>query len=952
MFLNVCYQNVRGLNTKLTRLFSDSLGFNYDVIVFSETWLKPSVLNSEILCSRYQIFRKDRVLKKGGGVLIAVDAKYSTNLIELNCFDIEFICISIELENFKLFVTCSYIPPSSQLDIYNQHLLAINSITNKMNDSDKILVLGDFNLPSVKWLSLPDSEALTPLTSDANVNLYTFEIVNRFSDINLYQINSVSNCYDRILDLAFVNYTQYFEIIRIPPVCTPEDNYHPTLCISMMHNNLATNNSLISFKSVPNYNKTDFRKLNALISNVNWSTLFICKSHSDLELSVYKFYDILNKFILECVPIVRVRNSERYPWVTSGLSSIKNYKNKLFKKYKKSGSSIDYAKYAVARSKYTSESRKLYNLYLNKIKLNFKSNPKSFYDFVNIKRKATSKPTILKFNNQTFEKNSEISECFANFFATTYSYSPCPNKDTYSYKLSTIDQISMPFLQSQYVSKNLRNLRSIKSPGPDGIPSIILKYCSDTLAIPLTLLFNYSLKYSHFPTFWKKSYIVPLHKSGSLTNVSNYRGIAKLSAIPKLFEKLITDVISHKVQPILSPYQHGFRSGLSTITNLIQFSSTVIKGFIQRNQTDTIYTDFSKAFDRVNHELLIYKLNQIGFSINLVKWISSYLRNRSQVVLFDDCLSKSINVPSGVPQGSHLGPLLFLLFINDLPNAIIHSKLLMYADDVKLFITHNSMKQADLLQNDLNNLFQWCELNCMDLNLNKCKHMCFSRSSTLTRQYNINGTVLSTVDSFVDLGILMDPKLNFNNHVISMVNKAHGVLGFIKRWAKEFSDPYITKQLFTSLVRPILEYGSVVWDPQYTIYSDKIESVQKQFLIFALRGLHWNSDFVLPSYTSRLKLIRLPTLKSRRIMLNTMIVIKILSGNIPSDFLISSIRINVPFRSSRYYQPLYVDFHRTNYSMGDPLSKMCIDFNSVYSKVDFCMNIDLIKSNIIIFLNE
>ena len=170
--------------------------------------------------------------------------------------------------------------------------------------------------------------------------------------------------------------------------------------------------------------------------------------------------------------------------------------------------------------------------------------------------------------------------------------------------------------------------------------------------------------------------------------------------------------------------------------------------------------------------------------------------------------------------------------------------------------SNNSEKQANLLQNDLNNLFQWCRLNCMDLNLNKCKHMCFSRNSLLMRLYNINGSVLSTVETFVDLGILMDPKLNFNNHVISMVNKAYGVLSFIKRWAKEFSDPYITKQLYTSLVRPILQYGSVVWDPQYAIYSDKIESVQKQFLHFALRGLHSNSDFVLPSYTSRLKLIR------------------------------------------------------------------------------------------------
>ena len=141
----------------------------------------------------------------------------------------------------------------------------------------------------------------------------------------------------------------------------------------------------------------------------------------------------------------------------------------------------------------------------------------------------------------------------------------------------------------------------------------------------------------------------------------------------------------------------------------------------------------------------------MGFNTNLVKWISSYLQNRSQLVLFEGYLSKTINVPSGVPQGSHLGPVLFLLFINDLPNSINYSKLLMYADDVKLFISHNCDKRASLLQNDLDSLFKWCRLNCMDLNLSKCKHMCFSRSSSLILQYNIDGHSLSTVDSFVDL---------------------------------------------------------------------------------------------------------------------------------------------------------------------------------------------------------
>ena len=410
-------------------------------MVFSETWLKTSILNSEILCSKYQIFRKDRVCKKGGGVLIAVDTKYTTNLIDLNDFlDIEFVGVSIELGISKLFVTCSYIPPSSSLDIYNQHLSAINLITEKMKDSDRILILGDFNMPSIRWLPMPDSEALIPLPSEMNSTQYTFDVINSLCDLNLYQINSVKNSLGKILDLAFVNITQHFDIFRIPPICTPEDIYHPTLYISMTHSYVIEESQSDSFKTVLNYKKTNFRKFNTLISSVNWASVCLCK---DLEYVIDKFYDILNRFKLECVPTTRVKNSNKYPWITSELSSLKNSKNKLFRKYKKSGLTIDYTNYSVARSKYTLESRRLYNLYLDKIKNNFKSNPKSFYDFVNLKRKVSSKPSVLKYNNKEFVTGTDIAECYTDFFATTYSSTSCQIKDSYPYKLSQADQICM-----------------------------------------------------------------------------------------------------------------------------------------------------------------------------------------------------------------------------------------------------------------------------------------------------------------------------------------------------------------------------------------------------------------------------------------------------------------------------------------------------------------------------
>ena len=199
----------------------------------------------------------------------------------------------------------------------------------------------------------------------------------------------------------------------------------------------------------------------------------------------------------------------------------------------------------------------------------------------------------------------------------------------------------------------------------------------------------------------------------------------------------------------------------------------------------------------------------------------------------------------------------------------------MLADDVKLYFSFDTANA--ILQDDLNELTFWCRTIGMTLNQSKCKQITYCRIlKPLIVSYTIDGTPLDSVTSFNDLGVQFDPKLRFHLHIDRIVNKAFCVLGFIKRWAKEFNDPYVTKLLFTSLLRPILEYGCLIWSPSYKCYVDRIESVQKQFLIFCLRGLGWENNFNLPSYVSRLKLISLPSLSSRRVMLSISFIFKLL----------------------------------------------------------------------------
>ena len=586
------------------------------------------------------------------------------------------------------------------------------------------------------------------------------------------------------------------------------------------------------------------------------------------------------------------------------------------------------------------------------MKHNLKQNPKSFYNFVNSKRRSRIYPNSLKFGSISADDDLSISNIFADFFATTYSTKNYDKSVLYPFHITTASSIiNVNSLNVTTVLSNLKTLKNSFDPGPDGIPNNILKHCADFLSYPLTILFNLSLRNGYLPTLWKESYIIPLYKSGNKINVSNYRGIAKLSAIPKLLEKLITDLVSHQVSSLLSPFQHGFRKSRSTITNVLELTTIINDGFRDRMQTDVIYTDFSKAFDKVNHELLLFKLNSMGFSNSLIIWLKCYLTKRSQCVKFRNAVSKKIDVSSGVPQGSHLGPVLFTLFINDLPSVIQHSKILLYADDVKIFLSFQNNLQHFLLQSDINNFSVWCNINLMELNIKKCKHMSFYRCTNLHTTYFVNDGALESVDLFSDLGILLDHRLNFRPHISMTINKAYGVLGFMKRWSKEFSDPYITKRLYTSLVRPILEYGSIIWDPCYTIHINFVESVQKQFLLFCLRGLGWNSR-ALPSYKSRLNLIKLPSLKSRRTLLNISFLLSLFHGNINSNYLLSRIQINIPSRPTRNFMLLKINYYRSNYANNDPFRRLCDQFNEFYHIIDLSESKENLKRKLILYLNN
>ena len=384
--------------------------------------------------------------------------------------------------------------------------------------------------------------------------------------------------------------------------------------------------------------------------------------------------------------------------------------------------------------------------------------------------------------------------------------------------------------------------------------------------------------------------------------------------------------------------QHGFFKGRSTSTNLLEFIDYSLNAMDNGNHVEALYTDFSKAFDRIDIPMLLFKLQKIGIESGLLKWLESYLTNRQQIIKFNGKKSSPIQVTSGVPQGSHLGPLLFILYVNDISFILKKLKLLIYADDMKLFLEIRNEEDINIFQNEIHIFYTWCKKSLLELNVKKCNLISFSRKRTTSNiTIALGNQIVEKCERVRDLGIILDSKLTFIDHYNTIIHRANNMLGFIKRFCYNFQDPYTIKTLYIAYVRSILEYSSIVWSPFTITHEERIESVQKQFLLYALRKLGWTS-FPLPSYEARCMLINIQTLKERREYAMVSFVNDIVSQRINSAELLSKLNFYAPTRQLRNRNLFAVTHHRTNYAKYGPLNRMMASYNQHCETIDFTMS--------------
>ena len=581
---------------------------------------------------------------------------------------------------------------------------------------------------------------------------------------------------------------------------------------------------------------------------------------------------------------------------------------------KRSGSDEAAAAFCEKRREFKNMSDLRYREYLQSLTNDFKTNPKRLWSFLKGVKGGKGGIHVLSDENgaeimDDVQKANILNSSFASKFTDSRNVT-VPDVSSHDLPMFTRMECDVDTVRTI-----LSSIPVHKACGPDGVSARIVRECSHELSVPLAKICSLSLSQGTFPQRWKEAN-VPILKKGNAKDPKNYRSVSLIPLFGKVLERVAYMSLLRHVNPVLSPVQHGFVSGRSCATNLATLLSTSWDSIASGDQTDCIYTDFSAAFQSVNHSLLIHKLqNSFNVSETALSWFSSYLENRRQRVIVNGRCSGWCRVTSGTPEGGLISPLLFALYINDLPSEV-SSRCLMFADDVKIYRRITCAADADLLQADLQRLCRWSETWKLSLNPAKCKSFRMTlKTKPILTTYFVKNTALEHVNSIQDLGVTLDTKLTFGPHIQNTVMKANRALGGLIR-SFQIATPrghFNTSAVLTSYfacVRSVLEFCSVIWGGAAAVHTDRVDRVQHRFLMWL--NAHSRSPSTSMSYADLLKHFRLCSLAARRTQHEILFARNVLTGKISSSFLLSAFSLSTPIRSTRQQVLMYVPYARVS----------------------------------------
>ena len=557
------------------------------------------------------------------------------------------------------------------------------------------------------------------------------------------------------------------------------------------------------------------------------------------------------------VPKGRVNCKTGNEWYNAVCEKARQGKINAWNRWRKMRTQARWKNYVDARNECVKIMRNEKLNYEKDIMDKCKSNPKLFFRHINGRMKKREGITGLRVDGKLYSETTEMAEVMNERFQSVFTEEGEFKLDDKKLEGGRLNEVEV---SKEEIMKLMENLDVNKAPGPDGISTWILKECKEQLADKIYSLVKTSLKQGRVPKDWKRAIIVPIYKGGRREDPLNYRPVSLTSVVGKLCEKVIKEAwIDHlEKRNVLTECQFGFRRGRSCSSNLRSYYSKVIDIVQEREGwVDSVYLDLKKAFDKVPHRRLIWKIKNIGrVGGQLLKWMKDYLSEREMRTVVRNSTSSWLKVTSGVPQGSVLGPVMFGIYVNDLPEGI-ESHINLFADDAKLMRKVENINDCRRLQEDLDRISGWSRTWQMEFNLNKCKVMEFGKSKWRVHgNYKMENFNLERSTAEVDLGVTITEGLTPDKHINRITGEVTNLLRRI-RVAFSYLDADMMKKLITSMIRPRLEYAATVWSPHTKKNIRKLERVQRAAtkMVPELRDL---------TYEERLKKLGIPTLESRR----------------------------------------------------------------------------------------
>ena len=841
--LRVLVFNAQSIRNKMDLFKSLMAVEKPDIVGITESWIHTNTrdFEGEFEISGYRMFKKDRIGKEGGGVLIyirdyldPIDCKLET--------DHEIAGVYLNKLDKRLHIFIVYRPPH-QCSEKDESLYSSlrNIISNKL-----CIVAGDFNC-TVNW-----------------------------------QVGSADNEGKRLLDFASEEYlTQWVDKPTrgnnvLDLVFSSEDNMISNVCVGEKLGK--SDHYMVRFEieasfsrserlfAKPNFKRANFRRMRSEVEEIAVS--------EEIEVEG-KWQSFKTKYIKaqsNCIPQMKINTSrtDQPKWFNRDIGKAIRDRQKAYKLSKEQPNEAT-TKVHIQKCREVSKLiRKTKLEYEDRIAAVVKENPKAFFAHVNSRKPVKSTLGPLKDQNERIISSDEgMASILNEYFCTVYTEedtSTIPRAPITYQGNEPLDYIN---ITEDIIISKIRKLKSNKSPGPDGFHPRVIKETAEGCAPHFCSIFKTSLEQRKAVSDWKLQNITPIFKKGSKNEPGNYRPISLTSVPGKMLESIIAERITAHLEAnnLILDSQHGFRNGRSCLTNLLEFFHHMFSAFDKSRAVDIIYLDFKKAFDKVPHKRLMKKVRSLGIVGEVGDWIEDWLSERKQRVVINGASSGWRDVTSGVPQGSVLGPLLFIIYINDMDVSLI-SKISKFADDTKVGINADN-KSIKQLQEDLRTIGEWSQKWQMPFNSEKCKVMHIGYRNT-NAEYSLLGKRIDCCNEEKDLGVIISRDLQFTKQCTEVEKKAQKLLGYIKR-------QFITRRketiltLYNALVRPHLEYAAQFWSPSQRKDIEKLEAVQARAtkLIPSIRHL---------GYQRRLERLNLYSLEKRRLRGQLIETYKILSG--------------------------------------------------------------------------